>query len=197
MSVPQSEAGYFSGFYPMHLGLLSAGSNVMPIAWWTPISKEPFRILLAIDRGNHTLQLLREHGEAALHFFSYDDRERVVRAGYLSGRRVDKARRLGWRLRPAERLRHTAVIDGAAAVYELAPLRELDVAPGDHVPFVGDVAFVHRHRRPAAGRPLLFLGYRDFATLGDRSRAAAGGRFRPAAAATELPSPTAKGGSHG
>ena len=27
----------------MPLGLLSVADNVVPIAWWTPISQEPFR----------------------------------------------------------------------------------------------------------------------------------------------------------
>jgi flavin reductase (DIM6/NTAB) family NADH-FMN oxidoreductase RutF len=173
----EASASYYSGFYPMHLGLLSVRHNVMPIAWWTPISKAPFRFLLAIDRRNHSLALLRSAGEAALHFLPWERREVVVRAGYLSGRRGDKAARLGLVLRPATRLRHTRLVDGADAVFELAPLVELDAPTGDHVPFVGEVVHVHRARRPAAGRPLLFLGYRDFATVGARERAAAGGRF--------------------
>ena len=45
---------YYSGFYPMHLALLTVANNLMPMAWWTPISKEPFRLLIAMDRKNHT-----------------------------------------------------------------------------------------------------------------------------------------------
>jgi flavin reductase (DIM6/NTAB) family NADH-FMN oxidoreductase RutF len=161
---------YYSGFYPMHLGLLSVADNVMPIAWWTPISKEPFRFLLAIDRRNHSLALLREHREAVLHFFPFAERERVVRAGYRSGRRGGKAARLGLTLRPAEKLATTRVVDGADAAFELTVACELAEPAGDHVPFLCDVVHVHRGRRPAHGAPLLFLGWRDFATLGERAR---------------------------
>lgn len=164
---------YSSAFYPMHLGLLSVATNVMPIAWWTPISKEPFRFLLAIDRKNHSLHLIREHREAVLHFLPFERRESVVRAGYLTGRRTRKIDRLGFPTRPAATLRDTVVIEGADAAFELALASEVEHPLGDHVPFVFDVTHVHRLRRPATGRPLLFLGYRDFATLGDR------GRFRP------------------
>lgn len=163
-------ATYEASFYPMHLGLLSVRDNLMPIAWWTPVSKDPFRILLAIDRANWSLDLLRETGEAALHFLPFADWERVMRAGFASGRRVDKAARLGFELAPAAVLRSTRVVAGAEAVYELAVVRELAEPAGDHVPFVCDVVHVEGKARKSEASPILFLGYRDTATLGERRR---------------------------
>ncbi|MBM4243669.1 MAG: flavin reductase family protein [Deltaproteobacteria bacterium] len=172
---PAPNARYYSGFYPMHLALLSVARNVLPVAWWTPVSKDPFRFVVAIDRRNHSLALLRGCGEAALHFLPWRERERVIRAGYASGRRRDKASRLGFELEPATALAETYVVRGADAVFELRVRRELVDADddGDHVPFLFDVVHVHRGTRPATGEPLLFLGWRDFATLGERWR------FRP------------------
>ena len=140
---------YYSGFYPMHLALLTVTSNLMPMAWWTPISKEPFRFLVAMDRKNHTLSLLREHREAVLNFLPWTERERVVRAGYLTGRKVRKAERLGFHLTPAQQLKHTGVVEGIYAAFELVVVSELQDPAGDHVPFVCDVVHVHRRRRPA------------------------------------------------
>ncbi|WP_105317171.1 flavin reductase family protein [Thermus tenuipuniceus] len=163
-------APYRAFFYPMHLALLCVGKNFMPMAWWTPVSKEPFRFLFAMDRENHTLILLRELGEAALTFLSWEERDWVVRSGYLSGRRVRKAERLGVDLRPARKLRHTQVPEGALAVFELEVM-ELPLE-GDRALFLGDV--VHAEGSPQAKeRPILFLGFRDYATLGERWR------FRP------------------
>jgi flavin reductase (DIM6/NTAB) family NADH-FMN oxidoreductase RutF len=164
---------YYSGFYPMHLALLTVANNLMPMAWWTPISKEPFRFLIAMDRKNYTLSLLREHREAVLNFLPWTERERVVRAGYLTGRKVKKAERLGVIFTPAVQLKHTGVVEGIYAAFELVVVAELAEPAGDHVPFICDVVHVHRKRRPAMGEPMLFLGYRDFATLGERWR------FRP------------------
>jgi flavin reductase (DIM6/NTAB) family NADH-FMN oxidoreductase RutF len=164
---------YYSGFYPMHLALLTVADNLMPMAWWTPISKEPFRMLIAMDRKNHTLNLLREHQEAVLNFLPWSEREFVVRAGYLTGRKVKKAERLGFHLIPAQELKHTGVVEGIYTAFELTVFSELEEPTGDHVPFVCDVVHVHRNRRPATGEPIVFLGYRDFATLGERWR------FRP------------------
>jgi flavin reductase (DIM6/NTAB) family NADH-FMN oxidoreductase RutF len=164
---------YYSGFYPMHLGLVSVATNLFPVAWWTPVSKQPFRFLVAVDRRNFSLELVRQYGEAALHFFPYAERERIVRAGYMSGRRRNKAARLGFDLIPATRLAATRIVPSAEAIFEMTVRQELVDTDGDHAPFVFDVVHVHRGKRPATGSPLLFLGYRDFATLGERSR------FRP------------------
>ncbi|WP_243026776.1 flavin reductase family protein [Thermus albus] len=163
-------ATYRAFFYPMRLALLSVGENFMPLAWWTPVSKKPFRILFAMDRGNHTLTLLRELGEGALCFLPWEEREWVVRSGYLSGRKVRKAEKLGVALRKARNLAHTWVPEKALATFELQvaewPLE------GDHALFLGDV--VHVEGSPKAKeRPILFLGFRDYATLGETWR------FRP------------------
>ncbi|MFN4070211.1 MAG: flavin reductase family protein [Thermus caldifontis] len=165
-----ANAPYRSFFYPMHLALLSVGENFMPLAWWTPVSKEPFRFLFAMDRKNHTLSLLRELEEAALSFLPWEEREWVVRSGYLSGRRVRKADRLGVALRKARRLERTWVPEKALAVYEMK-VQEWPLE-GDHALFLGNVVYVEGSPK-AKGRPILFLGFRDYATTGETWR------FRP------------------
>lgn len=158
---------YRAFFYPMRLALLSVGENFMPLAWWTPVSKNPFRILFAMDRENHTLTLLRELGEAALSFLPWEEREWVVRSGYLSGRKVRKAERLGVALRKARKLAHTWVPEKALATYEMAVAEWPQ--EGDHALFLGDV--IHVEGSPKAKeRPILFLGFRDYATLGETWR---------------------------
>ncbi|MDM7325304.1 MAG: flavin reductase family protein [Thermus sp.] len=160
-------ASYRAFFYPMRLALLSVGENFMPLAWWTPVSKKPFRILFAMDRGNHTLTLLRELGEGALCFLPWEEREWVVRAGYLSGRKVQKAKRLGVALRKARNLAHTWVPEKALATYEMQVVEWPQ--DGDHALFLGNVVHVEGSSK-AKERPILFLGFRDYATLGEKWR---------------------------
>ena len=40
----------------MHLALLTVGENFLPLAWWTPISKSPFRFLIAVERENYSFK---------------------------------------------------------------------------------------------------------------------------------------------
>ena len=115
--------------------------------------------------GNHTLKLLKEYQEAALHFMPWSDRERVVRAGWISGRDMNKAEELGYRLVPATKLEHTYLIEGADTTFELKVFKELPDLSREFVPYVMDVVAIHGTRH---GEPILFLSRKDFATLGER-----------------------------
>lgn len=162
---PSQTEPFAARFFPLHLALLSVGNNMMPLGYWTVVSKEPFRFLISMGVGNHSLKLIEEFQEAALHFMPWSDRQRVVRAGWVSGRDMDKAERLGFKLRPAEKLEHTSLIEGADTIFELKVFRELPELSREFVPYVMDVVAIHgtRHRDP-----ILFLSRKDFATLGER-----------------------------
>lgn len=157
-------APFSDKFFPLHLMLLTVGENMMPMGYWTVISKEPFRFLISMGVGNHTLLLLKKYGEAALHFMPWGERERVVRAGWISGRDANKAERLGFTLCPAERLHHTKLIDGADTVFETIVHKELPDLSREFVPYILDVVAVHGTVHKA---PILFNSRKDFATLGE------------------------------
>ncbi len=69
---------------------------MMPVGHWTVISKDPFRLLLAMEMGNHSYTLLQKYREAAFHFMPWKERYKVARAGFISGR--DFNRRMNWAL---------------------------------------------------------------------------------------------------
>jgi flavin reductase (DIM6/NTAB) family NADH-FMN oxidoreductase RutF len=157
-------------FFPQHVLLLTVAENMMPMGYWTVISKEPFRFLICMQLGNYTLELLRQHQEAALHFMSWSDRERVARAGHLSGRDGPKATRLGFHLISAEKLQHTKLIEGAEMVYETVVLQELPGLSREFALFVLDVIAAHGSANPLQRLPILYLSQKDFATTGEKYR---------------------------
>lgn len=152
-------------FFPLHLALLTVGDNMMPLGYWTVVSKDPFRFLISMGVGNYSLTLLEKHQEAALHFMPWSDRHRVVRAGWLSGRDVNKAEELGFHLLPAQKLEHTRLIEGADTIFELKVFRALHDLSREFAPYVMDVVAIHGTRHQD---PILFLSRKDFATLGER-----------------------------
>ncbi len=143
-------ARFDTRFFPQHVLLLTIGENLMPMGYWPVISKDPFRFLICMGVGNHSLLLLKKYKEAALHFMPWSRREQVVRAGYLSGRDVKKADVLGFNLLPAEKLQHTRLVEGADSVFETVVYRELPNLSRVHAlrARCGRGA-----RREAAGRP--------------------------------------------
>ena len=160
-------ARFDTRFFPQHLLLLTAGENLMPMGYWTVISKDPFRFVICMGVGNHSLLLLKKYKEAALHFMPWSRREQVVRAGYLSGRDVKKADVLGFNLLPAEKLQHTYLVEGADSVFETVVYRELPNLSREFTPFVLDVVAVHGEMRLQDQQPILYLSQESFATLGE------------------------------
>jgi len=118
--------------------------------------------------GNHSLLLLKKYKEAALHFMPWSEREKVVRAGYLSGRDVNKAQVLGFNLVPADELQHTKLVEGADYVFETAVYREMLNVSREFTPFMLDVVKVHGSPNLAGREPILFMSEDYFATLGER-----------------------------
>ena len=160
-------ARFAARYFPLHLGLLSVGENLMPMGNWMVISKEPFRFLLAMGVGNHSLTLLKKHKEAALQFMPWSERQRVVRAGHLSGREVEKAKLLGFTLLPAVKLQATRLVEGAESAFELVLNRELTNLSREFALFVMDVVHTHGSLEPLQTHPILYLSGEDFATLSD------------------------------
>lgn len=157
-----------TGFFPVHVVLLSVGDNLMPLGYWTIISKSPFRFLIAMGVGNHTLTLLKKYKEAALNFMPWSERERVIQAGFISGRNTSKAQRLGFEMKPSAVLEHTPIVKGADAVFETVVHQELMNLSREFAPFILNVVYVHKAANHLEHDPILFYGEEDFATIGER-----------------------------
>lgn len=168
VDTPSDNAPFNTKFFPQHVTLLSTGENMIPMGYWTVISKDPFRFLICMQLGNYSLDLLRKYREAVLHFFPWKDRERVVKAGYISGRDGSKAERLGFNLLPAEKLEHTMLVEGFDSAFETVVNQELTGLSAEFAIFVLDVIATHGKIRPVQREPIFFLSLKDFATVGEK-----------------------------
>jgi flavin reductase (DIM6/NTAB) family NADH-FMN oxidoreductase RutF len=168
VATPSDNAPFDAKFFPQHVMLLTAGENMMPMGYWTVISKEPFRFLVCMQMGNYTLDLLREHREAAIQFMPWSDRERVAKAGHLSGRDGLKAPRLGYNLIPAEKLKYTKLVEGADVTYETVVLQELEGLSHEFALFILDVIATSGKISPLLRNPIFYLSQKDFATVGEK-----------------------------
>ena len=154
-------------FFPQQLLLLSVDDNMMPMGYWTAISKEPFRFLICMGVGNYSLTLLKKSREAALHFMEWDQREKVVAAGYYSGRDINKSTKLGFELLPAEKLQRTKLIAGAITTYETIVFQELPNISREFCPFLMDVVATHGPKSTGLRKPIYYMGNDDFSTIGE------------------------------
>lgn len=161
------KAPFNSAFFPQQILLLSVGDNMMPMGYWTAISKEPFRFLICLGVGNHCLTLLRKYRKAALHFMEWDQREKVVAAGYISGRSVNKSEKLGFELLPATKLTNTSLVAGAVTTYETVVYQELPSLSREFNIYIVDVVATHGLKSSGLRKPIYYLGNDDFSTIGE------------------------------
>jgi flavin reductase (DIM6/NTAB) family NADH-FMN oxidoreductase RutF len=157
-------------FFPQHILVASCGDNFFPMGYWTVISKEPFRFLVCVQVGNHSLKLIREIKEVGLHFFPWEEREWIVEAGHLSGENTSKADVLGQKLFVAEKLTTTCLLEGADIIFECKLAEELERLSGTFALFVLDVVHAHGHKLPAKRKPIFYQTVKDYATVGETWR---------------------------
>ena len=140
---------------------------MMPIGHWTVISKDPFRILICLENSNHTLKLLREIREATFSFMPWSDRQKVARAGWISGRDYNKAKEIGFTLQDADHLQVTKMVGGADVVYEMVVHQELPDLSREFSIFVMDIIKTQGKIQPKSRQPILYLSLKDYATTGE------------------------------
>jgi hypothetical protein len=89
------------------------------MALWSPVRGMPSGYV--VEAKNQTLNLLRQHPEAVLNFLPWSERGRVVRAGYLTGRKIKRAQRLGPRFHQHGALHHSGNPARTAAATTASP----------------------------------------------------------------------------
>lgn len=163
-------APFTSAFFPQHIILVSIGDNLLPMGYWTVVSKEPFRFMICMGVGNYSLGLLKKYKEAALHFMPWSERQKVVAAGYMSGRDVNKVQKLGFTMLPAEKLKHTQLVQGADTIFETVLHMEIMNISREFSPFIMNVVAVHGNLPPTRRQPIFYLSQEDFTTSGETWR---------------------------
>lgn len=70
-------------------------SNVMPVAWTTPLDFDPPKIIVILDKQSFTRKLLEASGELAISIPQRKIADQVLLAGSLTGHDGDKFERTG------------------------------------------------------------------------------------------------------
>ena len=70
--------------------------NVMALAWHMPIEEDS--IAIAVDRENYSYELLSKSREFTLNVLNIKNLDVIWKAGTLSGRKIDKIKKLGLEL---------------------------------------------------------------------------------------------------
>ncbi len=98
-------------------GKLGRKLNIMAASWVMPVSEEPLRIAIAVERETYTYELIEEYKEFTVNVVDARLLDKVWKAGTISGRNRDKIRELGLELEDPLRV-NVPGIKGALAIIE-------------------------------------------------------------------------------
>ncbi len=114
-------------------------SNIITLAWHTPISKNPALLGIAIAKSHLSYELIKKSEEFIINIPSLDIIKQAVFCGSISGRSVDKFKESGLTSEKADRLITTPRIKECIGHLEcyLRDIKEI----GDHGLFIGEVIF--------------------------------------------------------
>ncbi len=170
---------YYHYAFPMQTVLVTCNdakgaTNVITLAWHTPISRSPPLYGISVSPKRHSYGLIKESKEFVVNFVPYSLVEAAQFCGTHSGRSTDKLCKTGLTLLPSTVL-STPRITEAYAHIECALVQNIEL--GDHHLLVGKVvsvsadddAFKDELLRTDHVHPLYYIGDSAYTTL-DRAK---------------------------
>ena len=122
--------------YIIGSGAYGSRANLMAASWVTPVSEEPPRVAVAIDKESFTWELIKERGEFTVNVLSAERINEIYYVGSRSGRDVDKLSASGLKVARGEEVSSPVVLD-SIAVLECRAFTSVDC--GDTTLVIGDV----------------------------------------------------------
>lgn len=126
--------------YPMITPLITSEAggkeNMMTATWTTPVSINPSLYAVSIAPSRFSHQLIEESGNFGVCFMDFQDVEKVLKAGRMSGKNSDKFEKFNLEKKKAAKISAPLIADAISAL-------ECKVSDsptlGDHTLFVGEV----------------------------------------------------------
>lgn len=146
---------------PRLAALLTCETNIMPLAWHMPVSKDPFRYAVAVRKENSTHALLTKHREFALNFLDHSYQDVYQKCGEIHGDIVDKFELSKLQKKHALSI-DSQLIEEAYMIYECLVIDTINY--GDHDIFIADVNLILNKELKEVS-PTLFLGKGYYDTL--------------------------------
>jgi len=88
--------------HPRPVYIVAAGTpekhSFMAIAWLSPLSEDPPRLMAAFGKESFTYQLIKEYGVFSVNILDVKEYKFIFKAGTISGKDVDKEKLLGAKL---------------------------------------------------------------------------------------------------
>lgn len=114
-------------------------TNIITLAWTTPVSHNPPLVVICIHRNHFSAELIRSSKEFVINIPDENLLKKVQGCGMVSGREVDKFKKFNFTSLPAKKVKSPLI--GECFGHLECKVREIYPA-GDHLIFLGKVLCV-------------------------------------------------------
>jgi len=166
---------FYQYSFPMQTVLVTCNdekgkTNVITIAWHTPISKDPPLYGLSVGPSRYSHDLIAKNKEFVINFVPYDLVEKAHYCGTKSGRTLDKLKNASLKTEPSQKIK-VPLLKDCYAHLECTLVHQFSL--GDHTFFVGKVlavssnteAFENNLLKTESINPLYYIGANSYTTL--------------------------------
>lgn len=157
--------------YPKLTILVTAGNNIITLAWHSPISFSPPLYGVSIAPNRHSHDIIKNEKEFGVNFVTMDHLDAIKYCGTHSGKDVDKWAETWLTKEDAEKIK-TPLIKEAIGTLECKLVQ--DFTCGDHTWFVGEVLAARAEENYLESisdyKKPYNLGGVEFATLEDQMK---------------------------
>jgi flavin reductase (DIM6/NTAB) family NADH-FMN oxidoreductase RutF len=171
---------FYQYAFPMQTVLITCNdqkgkTNIITVAWHTPISKIPPLYAISIAPSRYSHDLITETEEFTINFVPYQIVKKAHYYGKHSGRTTDKIKETNLTLSPAKRI-HPPLIKDCYAHLECKLVDSHSL--GDHTVFIGKVVSVQSNENTFENeildintmQPLLYLGANSYTTIDKKEK---------------------------
>ena len=130
--------------YVIGSGRFGEEINFMSASWVSPVSEEPPRVIVAVDKEAYTHELISRWMEFTVNILGIDRIDDIYFFGSTTGREVDKAAARGYRVSKG-RFVGAPVLEGVLGWIECRVSVKVD--SGDTTLFIGDVVYAEADDR--------------------------------------------------
>ncbi len=166
---------FYQYSFPMQTVLVTCNdshgkTNIITIAWHTPISVKPPLYGLSVAPGRYSHELIKETKELVVNFIPYNLVEKAHYCGKHSGRSNDKTLETNLTLTTAKKIKVPLIEEGYAHL-ECSNVKSYSI--GDHTFFVGEVVAVQSNQNTFENNllkiedtsPLYYIGGNCYTTI--------------------------------
>jgi len=115
-------------------------ANPITLGWTMIASYKPFLMAIAVHKGHYSVKCIRHSKCFTIVYPSVDMAKAALFFGEHSGRDTDKLAQFNTRTAPAKKI-DSLLLTNAVANFECRLVKQ--IATGDHITFVGQIATAH------------------------------------------------------